>query len=346
MDNTDTLLPSIRSKPSLDELNTFVDALNELDVPTRFEVLGTLPITMDIGVVEYIVGSVDMFSEGGNTDKGNEALQSFFERIVAYALISRDSGGEGVLDAFFTNYYTQAEELPVGVGQLYIDTLHKSVLATIRHIIADKPPSFQVNRDTKMLLNATRIRTAVRPVEYGKSKTQASIAQEALDQENKELLEYFHTMGLLRKRDVRNLVERAYASRRPGMANFLLRLEPSLRERYQVSGSGQQYSEEDLLYLLRFEPTRADLVIRRMVQEGRKDALTSRVAQVALLRQRFSLFAFLVTKVDYNERERRQVVRHIRENGLAVPSSTLNKLSNSDEAWVSGMLTEALAKNA
>jgi hypothetical protein len=130
------------------------------------------------------------------------------------------------------------------------------------------------------------------------------------------------------------------------MANFLLGLEPTLRERYQVSSSGQKYSEEDLLYLLRFQPTRADLLIRRMVQEGPKDVLTSRVAQVALLRQRFPLFSFLVTKGEYNERERRQIVRYIRENGLTVPSSTLDKLSNSDKLWVSGMLTEALAKNA
>lgn len=66
-------------------------------------------------------------------------------------------------------------------------------------------------------------------------------------------------------------------------------------------------SKEDLLYLLRFDPTRADLLIRRMVREGRTSSLDP---QVALLRKRFPLFSFLVTSVDYNERERRQIVRY------------------------------------
>jgi hypothetical protein len=190
----------------------------------------------------------------------------------------------------------------------------------------------------------------VRPVRRSSESSASSIADAALKQENKELLKTFHTMGLLRKRDVRNLVEEAYRSGHPGMATFLLNLEPSLRERYQPSSSAstdQQPGEnkEDLLYLLRFEPTRADLLIRRMVREGRTSSLDPQVVQVALLRKRFPLFSFLVTSVDYNERERRQIVRYIRNNGLTVPSTTLDKLSNSDKTWVSGMLVEALRRN-
>ena len=350
MDEALSQLQEIDDLSDTNQVDKLINILDNVQPKYRFSTLEYLLDVFRQDILEYIVANVELFTEGMSAqqewqDEAWNNFESFYKRLIADA-ISKPDTGQGLLDAFFGNFYEEAADLPEHLERRYVDSLHKSVMANMRYFILEEPEGVPVNDAVRMLLEATRIRNLVRPVGYS-PETVGSVANAALRRERKELLETFHSMGLLRKRDVRNLVEKAYRLGKPAMARFLLELEPSLKERYQVTGDVEaEYSEDNLLYLLRFQPTRADLLIRRMVREGRTNTLTPRVVQVALLRGRHSLFSFIVTNADYNERERKEIVRYIRQNGLSAPSSTVNKLSQSEKMWVSGMLAEALSQNA
>ena len=335
------------TKPLIPTRQHLVQDINALPLQERYEVLPNQFYTRRKDF-EYLLRNVRLVADRTLTSKELSEFAAFHSMIVELAFSELDEErGKSLLHTYTTSFSSQAQDSsePSYYLRLLNDNIARSVVVFIERQRPDVVPTLLEEAAAAGALPSVR-----RRVYRGKS-----IAKATLEAGYKDLFRYYVSQtksagkqslskGLLRTRDIRELVEDAYASKQGDMAKFFLRLEPSLRERYTVpvQDDTSKYTEKDLLHLLRFQPTRADLLVRKMAKEGPKDVLTSRVAQVALLRQRFSLFAFLVNNVEYNERERRQITRYIRDNGLSVPKAILSKLKQSGQLWVSSSLAQAL----
>lgn len=348
------------TKPLIPTRQQLAQDINALPLQERYEVVPNQFYTRRKDF-EYLLRNVRLVADRTLTSKELSDFAGFHSMIVELAFSELDEErGKSLLHTYTTSFASQAQDSTKTsyYVRLLNDNIARSAIVFIERQRPEVVPTLLEEAVAAGILPSVR-----RRVYRGKS-----IAKATLEAGYKDLFRYYMSQGLLRTRDIRELVEDAYASKQGDMAKFLLELAarqavlppscgadkrlasstpsavPSLQQRYTVpvQDDTSKYAEKDLLHLLRFQPTRADLLVRKIAKEGPKDVLTSRVAQVALLRQRFSLFAFLVNNVEYNERERRQITRYIRDNGMTVPKAILSKLKQSEQQWVSSSLAQAL----
>jgi len=277
--------------------------------------------------------------------------------------ITRDYASKSALnlfndlfDTFIRNYYNSGETemwnfldvfnkclvpyLSRRAYNEYMDVIYNNVLGIF--VIAISKDDLEAGE--RLLLN-TRITSICKPIHL-EAKHFSSIGFTAVEYERKNFLDLFDKYGLLRTRDARNLIEYAYKIKKPKIAKHILFLKPKLRDRYTPGKTlDRQYTTQDIKYLIRFEPVRANLLLRSACKTPEMLKMQScgivEVLLVVLWYNKEALFVFLVQRLELSERERKMLIKKIKDLSTEVSYKTLQSLCNSSDRWISSTLVEA-----